>query len=309
MDLSVIVPTYGRPEPVVRLLGELAEQTLPPDRYEVIIVDDGSPEPIAPRLRSVPAPHSLRVLTQRNGGPGAARQAGVAQAKGDVLVFLDDDMAVGPGFLEAHAREHERMPRAAVQGRIVSPPDIDERPPFERYHAQRLARSFAELAAGRTKLRGQNLCSGNLSVRRFVFEEVGGFDTTLPRSEDAELGLRLERASVSLVYSDAASAAHCSGPESVEGWLEGAFRYGACERKVSEKHPWAAHADPFRYVFLLGPARGTLLAACALAPGAARPVPAALVAAGEALDRAGLRSAAVHLTGLAYGTQLFRGLG
>jgi len=308
-SLSVIIPSYGRPAQVEQLLADLAAQSLPAERFEVIVVDDGSPEPLAPRLEPARWPFALSVLRQHNAGASAARQAGIARATGSVVLFLDDDMRAGPSLLFEHLLAHERAPRAAVQGRISSPPDLAARPPFERYHQQRLEAWFAQLALGHVKLRGANLCSGNLSVRRSALLEVGGFDPSLARSEDAELGLRLERAGVELRYADGAAASHCSGPESSSQWLAGALRYGSTELAVSRKHPWAAHADPFRYLFALGAPRGALLAACALSPRSTAQLPRALVAAGDVLDAAHLRGAAVQLAGLAYATQVYRGLG
>ena len=311
MDLqtiSVIIPTYRRPQLAARVLRQLDSQSLPPSQYEVIVVDDGSPEPVAGKLQAVETRYRLTVLSQKNGGAGAARQTGVRAAQNELLVFLDDDMEVGPGFLEEHARAHQDRPHAVVQGRIDSGPDVDRRPLFERYHARRMEQAWAAYAAGK-RMRGQNLCTGNVSVPRADFLESGGFDVTLKHSEDAELGLRLEKAGAQILFATRARSVHGPDHESLEGWLGRALRYGASELAVGRKHAWAAHADPFRYLFVLDPARASLIAASALWPRATAFLPAALARAGAALDLARLRTPAVHATGLAYSTQVYRGLG
>ena len=291
---------------MAKLLSQLADQTFPTDEFEVVVVDDGSPPAAVARLRSLEAPFALTLVTQQNAGAGAARQAGGGIARGEVIVFLDDDMEIGPGFLAAHAALYAGGARVAVQGRIDADP-APGRPLFERYHAKRLAAAWAGHAGG-APMRGTHFCSGNLSVRRADFSEVGGFDPTLQRSEDADFGLRLERAGVQLLFANDARSVHCNGHGSTARWLQGARIYGATELAVARKHPWATHADPFRYLFQLG-ARSPAIAATALFPEATRAVAPALAWTARALDVAGLRSAAVHLTGLAYSTEVYRGMG
>ncbi len=70
-DLSVLIPTYGRTATIARLLDRLRDQSLEPGRFEVVVVDDGSPEPIA--LDTASYPFHLTLLRQDNAGPGAAR--------------------------------------------------------------------------------------------------------------------------------------------------------------------------------------------------------------------------------------------
>ena len=96
--ISVIVPTRSAPPTIGRTLAHLANQTLSPTLYEVIVVTGGAVEDVwryAPAAPADPAgaAFALRVLSQP--GPGAARRrnAGAAAARGSLLVFLDDDMA------------------------------------------------------------------------------------------------------------------------------------------------------------------------------------------------------------------------
>src|SRR3954452_23505252 len=84
--LSVVVPTYNRRAGLERLLRALGEQTLPPDQFEVVVVNDGSQDDTADLLATLALPYRLRALAQANAGPAAARNLGVTQAEGWLIV-------------------------------------------------------------------------------------------------------------------------------------------------------------------------------------------------------------------------------
>ena len=262
-QLSCIVPTYDRPALVARLLEDFAAQTLPPDRFEVLVVDDGSRPPVAPALRGLQLPFRFEVIEQPNGGPAAARHQGALRAAGEVLVFVDDDMIVPPAFLAEHWKQHQGR-RAAVLGRIERDRRLGRGPLFERYRHHIMDTWYARAANG-TRLRGTNICTGNLSMRRTDYLAVGGFDPELRVSEDAELGLRLEAAGVELVFSNDASTLH-AGDHADEHWLQKARMYPVFDLAVARKHPRTAHADPWRYLFTW---RAPLFAGSLLFPGVA----------------------------------------
>src|SRR5688500_1576779 len=100
MMVSVIVPTYNRKDSVLRTLGSLSRQTLSTDFYEVIVVDDGSVDETA-GIATQEFPFTLRYLSQENRGATKARNHGAVESRGDVLVFIDDDVTVSPQALEA----------------------------------------------------------------------------------------------------------------------------------------------------------------------------------------------------------------
>ena len=137
--LSVVVATFNRRPLLERLLRQLAAQDLG-EAFEVVVVDDGSTEPVAGPLRALELPLALTLLAQPNAGAAAARDLGVRQARGEVVVIVDDDMQVGPDFLSRHLALHRAHPRAVVMGRIHPDPGLAGLPLFERYNASRLDR-------------------------------------------------------------------------------------------------------------------------------------------------------------------------
>lgn len=109
MFVSVIIPTYKRRASVLRLLESLKTQTLPSDRFEVIVVDDGSPDETH-TIQSLSFPFHFKYVRQQNQGATIARNHGVEQSRGDVLIFIDDDVTVSPSTLRQLAQrvcDHE----------------------------------------------------------------------------------------------------------------------------------------------------------------------------------------------------------
>src|SRR3972149_6804264 len=99
MKLSVIIPTYNEKKSVGECLGSLAGQTYPD--FEIILVDDGSTDKtldiLAGLREKIP---NLRIFEQLHKGPGTARNLGAKKASGEILVFVDADMAFEKNFLK-----------------------------------------------------------------------------------------------------------------------------------------------------------------------------------------------------------------
>jgi len=109
MLISVIIPTYNRKRVLGDCLGALLRQTLPFDKFEVIVVDDGSRDETKSVARSfIKNGFNLKYVRQENQGQGVARNAGVAVAGGQIIVLIGDDIVVRNDFLEEHLRLHLR---------------------------------------------------------------------------------------------------------------------------------------------------------------------------------------------------------
>lgn len=98
---SIVIPTYNRPERLAKCLGAIAKLDYPRDRFEVIVVDDGSDTPLDLIVRPFQEQLSLTLIRQPNGGPAKARNTGVANAKGQFLTFTDDDCTPDSNWLTA----------------------------------------------------------------------------------------------------------------------------------------------------------------------------------------------------------------
>ncbi|MFN8570895.1 MAG: glycosyltransferase family 2 protein [Gemmatimonadaceae bacterium] len=182
MRASVIIPTRNRSDLLQQTVARLARQTVPNDEYEILIVDDASDEPCTVTLRAAadPArgPRMQLIQRARRGWSATARNDAIAQAQGDILVFLDDDAFVGPQFLERHLVVHGKHPAAVVAGPIVQvraiPEAIDESSRLTGYHRHPLP-------------------GGNGSVPAWAVRRVGGYDAEFRAYgwQDQELAERL----------------------------------------------------------------------------------------------------------------------
>ncbi|MBX6381815.1 MAG: glycosyltransferase [Microbispora sp.] len=176
--VTVVIPTIGRPS----LDATLAAVEPGPD---VIVVDDrpeDDPKPLA-------VPPRVRVLRSGGRGPAAARNAGWRAAATPWVVFLDDDVVPGPGWVRALTADLARLPAhvGGSQGRLEVPLPADRRPTDAE-------RNTAGLA-------GADWITADMAYRRAALEAAGGFDERFPGAyrEDADLALRVERAGFALV--------------------------------------------------------------------------------------------------------------
>jgi serine acetyltransferase/GT2 family glycosyltransferase len=305
--VSVVLATYNRRSVLERLIAQLCRQTYPAEDFEVVVVDDGSKDPVAPYLRALATPFRLAVFEQQNRGAAAARHHGVMNARGELLVILDDDMQIPPNFLELHVGLHREGAATAVFGRYRSDPDIDKMPLFERWYADKWERWSTDYAGG-AKPSGTSLCTGNVSLRRADYLNVGGFDLSLDRSEDAELGLKLEEHGVQLIYSEDAYTLHGSDHTAVDTWMRRAFRYGICDLRIARMHPRLVHADPWRYWDSLPRVSLPLLATAVALPSASKLLARAVMRGALAADELGAQRPALKLCGLVFGMEYFRGM-
>lgn len=216
MNLSVVVPTYRRPDLLERCLAALAAQAGAPP-FEVVVVDDGSGDATTTVLRSWESRLAgLRWFSQpANAGPAAARNRAIRAATGELVLFLDDDVEAAPDLVTTHLRLHADAsgdPSLGVLGRVDWAPDLDVTP-FMRW-LDRSGLQFAYetwLREGPIDPPHAAFYTANLSMHRALLDEVGGFDERFPYPawEDMELAWRLHReAGFRLEYRPAARAFH-----------------------------------------------------------------------------------------------------
>lgn len=214
--ISVIIPTVDRPGAAGKLVRSLERQTY--RDFEVIVVDQSErPDPELP-------PDALRI-TER--GLPNARNVGAARARGDILLFIDDDEVPEDRWIERHAHHYADPDVAGVAGRIRGGYDAPGGPTgrFGRWTLH-IGRHFDSDAPAYV----DHLPGGNFSVRREAFHSVGGFDisyggSALGEDTDFSLRLRAARRGIRFVYEPEAAVTHlrmeqggCRAP-SFSNWL------------------------------------------------------------------------------------------
>ena len=228
--LSVVMPTFNRSESLRVSLDGLARQSLPTDRWEAVIVSDGSTDGTDALLAEYAAKANfrLRPILQANAGPSRARNHGMREAEGDVVVFLDDDVEPVPNFLAAHAAHHERNDHIAVIGPLKrDPARRDAEPPWIGWEHAMLEKQYTAFETGEWAEAGpHHFYSGNASVRREHLLAIGGFDEKFTRQEDVEMATRLARdRGVTFVFDPEALGTH-RPTRTWESWLKIPYAYG-----------------------------------------------------------------------------------
>jgi glycosyltransferase involved in cell wall biosynthesis len=220
---SVVIPTYRRRASLEKVLHGLAGQQWPPDLLEAIVVSDGADDGSAEVVRSFPAPFPLYLLEQANQGPAAARNLGLASARGPFVLFLDDDVVPSPRLVAEHASAHGGAGDRVVMGTMLEPPG--HLLPWVRWESRTLADQYAAMVAGLWKPTPWQFYTGNASLRLEHLRRAGGFDPRFRRAEDVELGFRLERIGLEFSFAPGAAATHIA-ERGFGSWLASAYQYG-----------------------------------------------------------------------------------
>jgi GT2 family glycosyltransferase len=205
-SLSVVIPTKNRAKALVRTLDALGRQQAGDSTLEILVIDNGSSDAtIAEVRRQVEeSPLPLRLLEHPEGGPAGARNAGGAAASGEILLFLGDDTEPADGdLLQAHLDLHSARPELTygVLGRITWTPQEPVTPFMHWLENGGPQFHYGEIVAGPVDATSY-FYSSHVSVKRALFEQVGGFDERFPTAavEDTELGVRLADGGLELEY-------------------------------------------------------------------------------------------------------------
>ena len=183
--VSVIVPVLNGAATLSQCLLSILRSDYPPDRREVVVVDNGSTDD-SPR---VAAQLPVTLLHEPHRGAAAARNRGIEASRGEIVAFTDADCAVTAGWIRELVRMFDAPHVAAVEGEVLPFPATT---PSERY---------AVLTGSHSRPRRSNgampdfLVTANLAVRRAVFSRIGMFDTRFPGAggEDVDFSWRLLR--------------------------------------------------------------------------------------------------------------------
>lgn len=221
MRFSVVIPTYNRSEKLKNCLKSLFEQDYPKSKFEIIVVDDGSQDDTQAVLEKMQknSPVVLRSFHQQNKGQGVARNKAIEEAKGEIILFLGDDIVATPSLLKEHDRTHKFHPEenAAVLGFITWHPKL-EITPLMRFMERGGAilgkfggHQFAfDLLKGKRIADYRFFYTSNISLKRSLVERFK-FDPWFSAYgwEDIELGYRLtKQAGLTLYYEPGAMAYH-----------------------------------------------------------------------------------------------------
>jgi len=237
-EVSVVVPTHNRLPVLTEVLSALVRQEGAPP-FEVVVVDDGSTDGTAEWLRSRSFDLALRVFTQENRGPAAARNTGVAVSAGRWVAFLGDDTVPAVGWLAAHRAAHRRHGddlHLAVIGYTGWHPRM-RLTPFLRYINEHGLQFGYALIRDPEDVAFNFFYTSNLSLsRELLLAEP--FDLRFPYAawEDIELAYRLKKRGLHMTYEAAATVAH-DHPTDLSRFAARQERAGYCAVVFYRLHP------------------------------------------------------------------------
>lgn len=238
MEISVIIPTYNNRPVLQQALEALLRQTLPADRFEIVIVDDGSTDGTPEMIERLRGSVQIQYVAQANRGRAAARNVGARAARGRILVFLDSDFWAVPELLAEH---HKHYPAATsgigVQGASRTHPDA------VATAFMRARETYLEVPPGPPgRISLFRISTRNLSLVKSDFLAVDGFDEAFGGYgwEDIELAWRLRARGVRFSYEPRATGDHYQ-IQDLEGLRKKMREGGRSAVYFWEKHrraPW-----------------------------------------------------------------------
>ena len=246
--VSVVVPTFNRRQALARTLSTLFSQSFAADRYEIVVVVDGSTDGTSASLHDLQPRCRLRVIEQVNSGLAAARNAGVRAACGDLIIFIDDDIVCGATLVGEHLSAHRGVDECAALGPTLvaqeSPATL-----VNEQEGQWREQWIASLDEQQPRWPVDFWVGHNTSIARSLFMASGGYDEGFGKFEEYELAFRLRQRGVRFRWQPAAKTYHVN-TKSVRQFLrEDAGAMGASEYLLCRKYPeYRAHARLSRLV-------------------------------------------------------------
>jgi len=234
---SIVIPTYNRLPILTKCLQSLEIQEFNHEDiqgYEIILVDDGSTDGtldwLSAHKEDFPHVHSF---IQDHAGPAAARNLGVEKAQGDTIIFIDSDLVVLKGFLQAHTdalllgKKQLGSDRFFTYGAVINTCNFDH-PTAEPYKITDFSAAF--------------FATGNVAIPKHWLEAAGLFDTEfqLYGWEDLELGVRLKKLGLQLIKCPAAVGYHWHPPfnlERIDKLIDQEIQRGRMGVLFYQKHP------------------------------------------------------------------------
>jgi GT2 family glycosyltransferase/peptidoglycan/xylan/chitin deacetylase (PgdA/CDA1 family) len=203
--LSVVMATFNRRHILPRALESIFAQDLPANEYELIVVVDGASDGTAEYLRGLRPTCTLRIIEQPNQGQGIAFNRGIAAARGEIVLLMDDDLVLDPSNFRCHLQSHHGD-ALVVHGPVYVADDSADT--FATAWIRKVvAAEIKRWERGWIWPDDANM-DPNYSVSRAAFLASGGFDETLRWRHTAELGVRLAKMGLRTVYEPGAIAHH-----------------------------------------------------------------------------------------------------
>jgi len=221
LQVSVVIPTYNAGQKLRECLGALQKQTYPRERYEIIVVDDGSTDDTKSIIEEGGGRFPIRYCHQENKGPAAARNRGAGMALGDMILFTDADCVPSETWIQEIISPFHNPEIVAVKGAYKT----NQRSLWarfaqvefnERYH-KLLKQEYIDM-----------IDTYSAGFKKEVFLSMGGFDPSFPfpNNEDTDLSYRMSLEGYKMVFNPDAIVWHSGHPDSLKKYVKLKFWRG-----------------------------------------------------------------------------------
>lgn len=238
VKISVIIPTristYDRLEKFKNVISLLSSQTINKELYEIILVDDGSDINLKHEIKETIDKNNVRIilLHQKKNGPAAARNLGVKEAKGEILLFLGDDIIAQSNLLEEHLRMHRNYNNCAITNPIMPPVDLNEFTRFITGNCENIEEGVKHEIDSRL-----GFCTACVSLyKRWLEQEPFDENFKDPALEDTELGIRLHKRGLKIVLTRRTGVCH-DHVHDIQSIMKRAKNCGKAAVYLIKKHP------------------------------------------------------------------------
>ena len=254
LDASVIIPTYNRNDLLIECLGHLERQSYKKDRFEVIVVDDGSTDGTKDAVKNYlkKSKLKLRLFSQKNRGPAAARNLAIRKAKGKIVLITNDDTYPSENWLKEHMRLHAKVEDIGVLGPV-------------EWHNKMEVNEFMHFIAPYGplfdfRIKNPNNCgfghffTSNISLdRKRLIKSKFNEKFKYASCEDIELGYRLEKNGLRILLNKNATVYH---DHFIEDSISSSFYkklyiIGNCYKDLEKLHPEKFKVTFFHLVKLM----------------------------------------------------------
>ena len=181
IEASIVIPTYNRKSILEKCLEALFNQDYPNDKYEIVLIDDGSTDETDKMVASLDPPCRLKyVRNNKRLGVPKSRNRGIRLARGEYIICVDSDIIVVPEFVQEHLKYHQLYRDGIVNGELIYISSLEQ---------------VGKKRKGVWDISFSSFNTANVSVKKKHVDKVGGFDVVLLAYgwQDVELGHRLKK--------------------------------------------------------------------------------------------------------------------
>lgn len=232
-DASVLIASYNNRATLIPCVERLMAQTYPPERFEVIVILDGSTDDSYAALTRVTVPFRFTIVQQANQGKAVALNYGASIATGRYLIIIDSDILTNVDFVKNHVAAHERGDV------VIGPIPLADCTPTN-FMTDGVRAWADEYTQAMLQHRGDYTCTeifgANLSIGRDAFNAIGGYRADLRRTQDLHIGKKIINAGYKVVFCPDAVAAQIFD-KSFPAWCENLYYDGRSHYLLIQEYP------------------------------------------------------------------------